>query len=291
MSNALQKQDSPNTLVNEHDLKNASALLALLHGKSDSICRLFTKEILVGKSELSSLNDAMIRKLSLHNVSTISTSIDIAFINKKVLTFKSWTDFEVYDFDKMNSATKSVFVQWDFFANINSYELPQRHTISVRISSTPNPSDFFKALLNGGFDEAHDLDLQTCTMICKVDFINNTLAEELVNVVEYWNDLCESAYSKKGKFRPFLAKHKGVCAQIFELCFVASIVLLLAIAVKLLIQKNCLSVTKELLLYSLIGFAPGAYYLRALAHTVAKRLHSSFGDLMDTHVLLFPEVI
>ena len=77
---------------------------------------------------------------------------------------------------------------------ISNYEVPQRHTVNVRISSNPNPSDFFKVLLSGGFDESHDLDIQSCT----VDFVNNTLAEELVNVAEHWNELCECAYSKKG---------------------------------------------------------------------------------------------
>lgn len=64
MSTTLQTRKVDTDLMNEHNLQNANALLALLHGKSDSICRLFKKEILVGKDDLSSLNNNMIDKLS-----------------------------------------------------------------------------------------------------------------------------------------------------------------------------------------------------------------------------------
>ncbi len=284
MSTTLQPKKADIDLMNEQNIKNASALLALLHGKSDSICRLFKKEILVSKNELSSLNDSMISKLSLHNISAITTSIDITFSNKRILTFKSWVEFESYDFKSINSATKSIFIQWDFLALISNYEVPQRHTVSVRISSNPNPSDFFKVLLSGGFDESHDLDIQSCIMICKVDFVNNTLAEELVNVAEHWNELCECAYSKKGVVRPFLYIHRTGWAHIFEVWFTFCIALIIAIALKILIQNNLLMISNESLLYALVAVIPLSALVENIAHAGAKKIYNSFGDLMDIHI-------
>lgn len=284
MSTTLQTRKVDTDLMNEHNLQNANALLALLHGKSDSICRLFKKEILVGKDDLSSLNNNMIDKLSLHNVSAITSSVDITFSNKKILTFKTWKEFEEYDFKNINVPTKSIFIQWDFLALISNYEVPQRHTVSVRISSTPNPSDFFKVLLSGGFDESHDLDIQSCTMICKVDFVNNTLAEELVNVAEHWNELCECAYSKKGVIRPFLFKHKNGCAHIFEVCFIFCVASIIAITLKILTQKQLLVISNEFLLFSLVGIIPLSFLIKYIANAGGQRIFSSFLDLMDTHI-------
>lgn len=284
MKNSVQIRDENASLMNEHNLQNASALLALLHGKSDSICRLFKKEIIVGISDLKSLNDMMIEKLSLHNVSAITTSLDISFANKRIVTFKSWLEFEAYDFSAINSATKSVFIQWDFLALINNFEVPQRHTVSVRISSTPNPSDFFKVLLSGGFDEAHNFDIQSATMICKVDFVNNTLAEELVNVAEHWNELCECAYSKKGVIRRILTKRQNECANIFEKCLIISLMFLMAISMKLCIQREVFSVTNEFLLYAVIALIPIYSLVKNIAHSGGKMIYSTFGNLMDTHI-------
>lgn len=284
MGTTLQPKKGNSDLMSEYNLQNASALLALMHGKSDSICRLFKKEILVSKNDLKSLNDSMISKLSLHNTSAITTSIDITFSNKRVITFKSWAEFETYDFMSINSPTKSIFIQWDFLAFISNYEIPQRHTVSVRISSTPNPSDFFKVLLSGGFDESHDLDIQSCTMICKVDFVNNTLAEELVNVAEHWNDRCECAYSKQGKIRPFLFFHRIGCAHIFEVCFMFWIALIIAIIIKLSMLNNLLVVSNEFLLYALVAIIPLSFLAKSVAHAGGQKIFSSFGNLMDAHI-------
>lgn len=277
-------QTSTHPLASKENIQNASALLALLHGKSDSLCRLFSKEIFVGIEDLQSLNDMIIQKLSLHKVNAITTTLDITFANKRILTFKSWSEFESYDFQKINSSTKSIFIQWDFLASLDNFKVPQRHTISVRISSTPNPSDFFKVLLSGGFDEAHDLDIQSCTMICKVDFVNNTLAEELVNVVGHWDDLCECAYSEKGKIRPFLMKHRNICAHIFEICFIISAALIIAISVKWCIEKELFCVTLNLLLYALIAIVPVAEVIKTFSHMGGQRIFNAFGDLMETHI-------
>lgn len=180
--------------INEN-LVNASCLLSLMHGKNDSLCKLFEKEINVSKCSIAQLHHTIIEKLSLHQVTAIVTSVDISLRNKKILTFKTFDEFNTYDFTKINSSIKSIYLKWDFMIRFPNYTTPQRHTLGVRIASTPDPSDAFKILLSGGFDENADVDVQSCTLICKVDFINNTLAEELINIVETWNDLCECAVS------------------------------------------------------------------------------------------------
>lgn len=171
-----------------------------------------------------------------------------------------------------------------FSGKINNFEVPQRHTVNIRISSTPNPSDFFKVLLSGGFDEAHNFDIQSCTMLCKVDFVNNTLAEELVNVAEHWNDLCESAYNPKGIVRPFLTLHRSKFAHFSEWCLRLSLTLLIAIFIKRGIQKELFIATNEFLLYVFIVIIPVASLIKIIAHAGGKKIFDAFGGLMETHI-------
>lgn len=110
----LAVKNENNETFSKEDMQNASALLALLHGKSDSICRFFNKEIIVDKSQIKTLNEMIIEKLMLHNVSEITTSMDIVFENKKITTFKSFEEFLKHDFEIINNVTKSIFIQWDF---------------------------------------------------------------------------------------------------------------------------------------------------------------------------------
>ena len=55
----------------------------------------------------------------------------------------------------------------------------------------------FKVLLNGALDERDDFDLQCCTTVCKVDFINNALAEELLNVVQRGRNFVSRPVAKR----------------------------------------------------------------------------------------------
>lgn len=284
MKNELAVLNPSEASMTEENIKNASALLALLHGKSDSICRLFKKEILVKKSDLKSLNDQMVQKLSLHDVQAITTTLDIAFKNKRVMTFKTWDEFEAYDFSQINSATKSLFIQWDFLVKLVGYKIPQRHTVNIRISSTPDPSDVFKVLLSGGFDNSEDFDMQSCTMICKVDFINNKLAEELVNEAEAWNELCECAYSLKGKVRPFLCKHRNLFASSTEIVSLFSLMTLIAVLFKITIRKMAIFITNQHLVYIMLLLVPVLKMARMIGNSFGKKIYDAFGDLMDTHV-------
>lgn len=271
-------------MPNNEKLNDASALLALMHGKNDSICRVFSKEIFVTREKLIQLNKMVIDKLSLHTVGDILTSIDVTMSDKEVLSFKSWPEFELKDFSFEHAATKSIFVQWDFMIKLERYKIPQRHTVSIRISTTPNPSDFFKVLLSGGFDEEHDIELQTSTMLCKVDFINNTLAEELINVAAKWNDLCENAYSKKGILRLFLARFKNECANIGKISTALTIAMIIAFAARWYIAKRSIVVDDEVLLYAIIFSIPLYVFINKISHNFGQMIFNKFGELMDTHI-------
>ena len=280
--NNLMHSDDGN--ISKEALQNASAILALLHGKSDSICRLFRKEISVDKSALSSLNEQILEKLSIHPNCSVTTSVDVTLSNKRILTFDKWADFENYDFSKETSSTKVVFIQWDFLLQLEHYKIPQRHTVNVRISSTPNPSDFFRALLSGGFDENDDFDIQSSTMVCRVDFVNHTLAEELINITEKWNDLCEKAASDVRKINKFAFKHRSLLASIFEMLFQVASAALLGSMIKILINQNVVNLSLELVLYGCVAAFPYFRITRFISRELGQKLYDAFSRALDMRI-------
>lgn len=289
MSTDLLNSQNSESLLTRENLQNASALLALLHGKSDSICRLFNKEISVDKTQIHRLNTMMTEKLQLHNVEAITTSMDIVFENKRILTFKSFDEFDACTFDIISSPTKSFFIQWDFFVQLPSYLHPQRHTVSVRITSSLNPSDMFKIMISGALDEAYNIDIQCCTTLCKVDFVNNTLAEELVSVVEQWNALCENACSQKGKFAKFLYKHAQIIADITAFFLCVTLCGLIAIALKILTGLKIITMTLNLFLCVSVSFIPVGLAIRSIGKKFAGAIYYKLRQVMNVHLFQFSD--
>lgn len=225
-------------------------------------------------------------KLWLNGVENIATTIDIVFNNKEILNFKSLEQLESYNFDILNCSTKSISLEWDFFVKINGYEIPQRHTVSVRIASSPMPSDLFKILLSGGFDESHDLDIQSSTMICKVDFINNILAEELINIVSNWNDLCENAIEEKGKVKRIIHSRRLLIASIAEICTIISFCAICAVGMKIFLNDNS-TFFYEYLPYFIIFSFPCVVAIKKISHFIANLFYDEFGEIMDIHIFNF----
>lgn len=286
MKNELVIKEEHN--ISEVNITNISALLSLLHGKNDSICKLFNKEIKVDVNKLKQLHKMMCDKLEIHNVDAITTSIDINFTNRQILHFKSWYEFDTYDFATINSSTKSIFIQWDFFVRVDGYEVPQRHTVNVRIASSPKPSDMFKVLLSGGFDESDDIDIQGSTMICKVDFINNTLAEELINIAAKWNELCECAIHEKGKLLQFLYINNSKIANIGEISTILLLCSIIAIATsffKKIIEFPLISnITLASQICLFLFLLPVFIVIKDLGRCFGKYLYNRLGKVMEIHI-------
>ena len=285
MNTELQTVEENGVIIpNEKDLKNASAILSLLHGKADSNCKIYKKPILVDKDGLQTLHQEILDKLQLHQVGDVVTSIDVSFSNRHFLSFKSWADFSAYNFGTENSKIQSVVMQWDFFIKLDHYQMPQRHTLNVRIASTPKPSDIFKVLLSGGFDEEHDIDIQGSTMIARVDFINSTLAEELLNVVSKWNELCDVAYTTRSKFRKFLYVSKTFFANLTEFFAMVSLVALLGIAVKLTNLVDVFSTVNANLIFAILALIPISNLFKDIGRFFGKKIYDKLDDVMEIHV-------
>lgn len=271
-------------IIDNENLINASSLLSLMHGKSDSICKFFSREIIVNVNQISMLNAMILEKLSLHNVSAITTSVDVSYSDKKTITFKTFNEFKDYNFLIKKSTINSIFIQWEFFIKLQQYENLQRHSVSVRISSYPRPSEFFKVVLNGGFDEENSIDMRMNTTICRVDFINNSIAEELINVVAAWTEVCICAISKKSKFTKFLYKNRYKLANLSELCIVISITLIISILIKYSLNNQLFVVSNEILFFALISIIPLNKLANYLSNYFGKFIYDKFNNLMDIHI-------
>ena len=125
------------------------------------------------------------------------------------------------------------------------------------------------------------IDIDCCHMYCKVDFINNTLAEELINVVDSWNASCENEQLGKKSFRFFLYRCRNGLAHFAEILTTITISFLIAILVKYTIieQITALSVVFLLLItlpiYKIITF---------VSHKIGQVVYNKFYDIMDSHI-------
>lgn len=181
-SGEVQKADDIIAKLPKEQLKS---LFYLFAGKPDSRIKVFNTPIFIGPEDISELNDCVSRKLRTHKVDAQVTSLVVGYKGANIHEFGTWQEFKEYHWQDPE-LVEEVVVKWDFMLSVESYQIPQRHTLLVRISADMKPGKFLQLMASGNSDEFEQMDVLTAPAFCRVDFINAQISKELINEVSDW---------------------------------------------------------------------------------------------------------
>lgn len=166
-------------------LDSFQAMYYLLKGKRDTDIKLFDENKIFSKSDFIELNDRIGKKLQNHEVNSGITRVTVTLSNKEIKDYGNWISFQSSEWHE-SCYTHSVVIEWDF--NIlfpNQFgPVPQTHTVRVRIGSGMRPNEFFHVVMTGAED--FEIEEVMSEMVCKIDFVNTHLCNELKNIVSEW---------------------------------------------------------------------------------------------------------
>ncbi len=157
-----------------------------LNAKPDTEIRLLRGKKNVSLADIRSINEQILEKLRNHEVITNEASINFILSNRSIKDYAAWAEFERENWDTVNESVQTLSINWDVTIKLPQYELPQRHSVKVRVGSELPPKDLFQILLTS--DNISELMEMQTPSICKIDFVNNTLAIELLNIVSNWHE-------------------------------------------------------------------------------------------------------
>lgn len=165
--------------------EHIKSLFYLFSGKPDSRIKVFETPVYLEPGDLVELNECVTRKLVTHSIYAQVVSVRIGYIGSDYAEFGAWEEFRQHHWQEPERV-EEVIIKWDFMVNIDQYELPQRHTLLVRISRDTKAGKVIQLLTSGNHDEFDSVDMYSAPAFCRVDFINAQLSRELVSVVDDW---------------------------------------------------------------------------------------------------------
>ncbi len=203
-------------------LDNFKSMFYFLKGKRDSDIKLFNGNKLITKNDICELNQQVQKKLSIIDTNASVVSATISLSNKEIKIYGNWAEFERTDWNLISAKTISVVIDWDFtvlFPNQSAHKIPQPHSMKVRIGSGLRPHEFWQvAMADGGED--YELEEASADMICKIDFVNDTLCNELKNIVANWYE-CLPSNSPKSKPVIIIRNNRGKIQLLFISIFIS----------------------------------------------------------------------
>jgi hypothetical protein len=154
------------------------------NAKPDTEIRLLKDVKIVELADIFSLEEQVTDKLRNHTI--VGKKVEISFIlsNKKVKEFSTWAEFERAKWNTINEKIEALSISWNMRIQLPQYKSPQPHSMKLKIGNSILPKDIFQLILTS--DDVSELLEAGSAGVCKVDFINTILANELLFLVEEW---------------------------------------------------------------------------------------------------------
>lgn len=268
----LMTVDQQNIIV-----KDFKSVFYQLTAKPDSMSRVYTKDTSIELDDIKLLNDRIVEKLQSHyNDAGFLISVYVRFSNGKVKEFSSWRAFEAHQWYESESINKIVMT-WEFNAMLPQYRVPQKHTLTVKMSNSMRPEEMLNIIFTGNIQELEELDRNFFPVVARVDFIDRILGDELLNIVTDWVKSLREATIEKSKIILFLKRNKGKIATFLN--FVTYIIIAIS-SVVLVNRYICtlgITILRDMSLDQMLHLM-NAIFLCAGVWILAKRLVSVVTD-------------
>ena len=222
--------DIPEKLVAAVPKEAFKAMFYMFAGRPDSKTKIFGRKVLIDIDAVYQLQEQVTDKLRLHSIDQIVTTATLKFKKKEIVQFGTWAEFESYDW-RTADISNELSVRFDFLLKTDEFATPQRHTLTVKITTAPNPRDFFQFIMSHD-PEDDDVEGRLGLCVVRVDFISHRLADELIDVVARWNKSLKQPSSEKGVFGK-LEKFDKILARLVHIS-----IPILATILALAILKN-----------------------------------------------------
>lgn len=277
----------------ERNVKNFKSVYYQMNAKSDCITKLFTDNVTIDLDSINNLNDMICDKLRQYENAGFIINTTVKYKDKKNKFFPNWKSFENTKWTSDKSINKMT-IKWEInivFPNMGERTIPQKHTLLVKLSDRMRPEELLNLVFSGGVEAIEDLDREVFPIVASVDFINEQLGEELLDIVAKWNESLKNPPEANEKFMVFARKNKNKIANIIN--YVPNILFLICGLIyvrNLFVNLGCqtlgeISITDGVRILEAITFVViTCYVFRKIFYEIAKIVYNSINDYGEIHI-------
>lgn len=194
---AIPRDDKSPNLMSLLPTDGLRSIFHLLVGRPDSISRYFDRDVIISPTTITDLNDKITEKLKTHTIDGMIVSVDVSNNLNVTTQFGTWAEFLSHKWTTPDE-TKEIVIKWDFMVLIQGYEIPQRHSIKVRINRELKPAHILRQVLSEDREIGDEIEINHYPVVCRIDFVNHILSKELLNIVNEWNQSLPQPISNHG---------------------------------------------------------------------------------------------
>lgn len=194
----------------KNQLADRKSMLYEIFNKRDSLTKVYNKCAVISLNDIYDLKDRVLEKLSIHQNQNV-TSVSVGLSGGKNLNFGVWKEFELHEW-RENQYIKHINIVFESLIQIPGQELPEKHTLVVKLTSGINPGELLNLIFTGKIEDVDEFEINAATIVARVDFINQVLGDELISIVDNWVKSLSAESLKNNKYILFFRKFRKYVA-------------------------------------------------------------------------------
>jgi len=171
------------------NLDNFKSLYYALNAKPDYDIRLLKGRKRIKREDLLAINYEIQDKLTHYQLNGSMVSVEFILEKGRMKSFSAWEEFERERWEQNQNKIHAITISWDFMVKLPNFDLPQRHTLKVKLGNAIAPKDMINLLFTA--EDVNEILESRADAVVKVSFINLRLASELLDIVENWFNCLE----------------------------------------------------------------------------------------------------
>lgn len=196
-------------------LKEQRAMFYQLLAKPDSITKVFNKTAVLDRADILELNERISEKLSHYKNAGYIIQTNVKYANGKTRSFPDWASFCDHSWHEPE-AISNIVITWSFNAVFPESLKAEKHTLMVKLSNGLRPEEMLNLVFTGKIEEIEEMDNNLFPIVARVDFVDRTLADELLYLVGEWVKTLKESNTQKSKFILFLKRNKGKVTSVIN---------------------------------------------------------------------------
>ncbi|MBC1524128.1 hypothetical protein HB884_07900 [Listeria booriae] len=197
--------------IHESELATAKQYFYQYFGTPEKISKVFEGTFLFNKSQMNTLNHRITEKLKMHQEAGFLIDVIVKLKNKKILEFNTWNSFMEHDLTD-DCPTESVTIKWRFNAILPNFPTPQNHVLSLTLTNGMKPEEMIRLIFSGGLEDEKNLDIAPYPIFASIIFVNNILADELLDIISKWVSAINLEAQSEEKVKKRLFKYRQLIA-------------------------------------------------------------------------------
>lgn len=214
----------------------------------DNVKKVFNEDVSIDLEDIDNLNNYVTDKFKIHEHLGFTISVDIKFQNRKTEHFGSWNEYKAYNWVE-TSAISSIILTWKFNAKFPGQEIPQLHTLIVKLSNGIRPEEMLNIIFSGDLSDVSELENNFFPVLAQCTFTDRVFGNEIIGIVESWVDGVKNESFKSKKFIRFLKRNRNKIVKTLEMVtFIITMLTTIGLLKKSLdifVPENILEISKD----------------------------------------------